>query len=1638
MNSLLKKTTLATAVSLLLPSAAMANVIITEYIEGSSNNKAVEISNIGSTDVDMGAEAYRLSMYTNGSPTAHEERFYDFTGVLAAGQSFVVYNDSADDEFKPVNGAGSSVTWFNGDDALVLSKNGVAVDSLGRVGEDPGSEWTDANNADWGTKEYTLRRMNSVTMGDDVIDDEFPGASNQWVAFPQNTSDGLGCIGEAACSAAPMSPLLITEYIEGSSNNKAVEVTNMTASELDVTGYRIVLYTNGSAEPSDRAYDFTGTLAAGASFVLYNGGADDAFKPANGAESNVTWFNGDDAIVLSLNGEVVDSFGRVGEDPGSEWLDANNADWSSKEYTLRRKASVTVGDTLIDDEFPGSDNQWLAFPQNTSDGLGCGGEGACENVAPANHIVITEYVEGSSNNKAVEISNLGSSDVDLGAMKYAMHLYRNGALEPSPDNTLELTGVLAAGTSFVVYNEGADAEFQFTDPAQGIASTLTWFNGDDAITLTRDGEIVDSFGRVGEDPGSAWTDANNPEWSTQDKTLRRMASVTNGDAVADDEFPGSPNQWLAFETDNWRGLGCPGEDFCPGNDPIPENHLLITEYVEGSDMNRAIELTNKGETAVDLAEMQYALAYYNDGYDGVHSSTPLMGMIEPGASFVVYNSNAAAEFQFPDAGMGDSSVNFTGDDAVVLTIQGRIVDSIGRIGEDPGEGWTDASNEDWSTYNRTLRRLPFVTSGDGDATDAFPGESNQWLAFPIDTASGLGCDGVVACDGSDGSDGPENLMITEYVEGSGNNKVIEITNMGESAVNMAAGNYKLALFVNGDTTESTDRKIFLTATLQPGESFMVYNDSADAAFQFPNNGEASAATFFNGNDAVVLTRNGEVVDSLGRVGEDPSGGWWTDPNDSNFATRDRTLRRKDSITEGDTVVDDAFPGDDNQWVTFPMDTSNGLGCAGEASCNGDDDDSVDPSEVENYVLITEYVEGSGSNKAIELSNVGTVDVDLMLERYRLETYSNGNTLAFNTVNLFGLLKAGSSIVVYNRDAEDSFKKDAPQGIGSNVTFFNGDDAIVLRKGGIQVDSIGQVGSDPGDFWSDANDENFATQNKTIRRKADVMQGDYTLNDAFPGEANEWVTFDNDTFDGLGCMGEMACTGDEVMPEVGAGGGVTFGDCVNCPEISKVAESSMYDATALYGEIAAMDERERMDAIKALLKDSQVSLTYGQVWSVLTFSDQDPENADNIIELYTGNSVAKNMNGSGANANDPNSWNREHVWAKSYGFPGESQAGYTDAHNLRPSNWAMNSTKSNLNFDNGGEEIVLNDMATGNFKDNDSFEPRDEVKGDVARMLFYMHSRYNGVSGDDGSNLELVDMVKTDTSANAEGVVEFGKLCTLWEWHQADGVSDAEVQRNEVVYQYQGNRNPFIDNPDWVRASVAKYCQSFHAPVATIDGPTSMTENQMVTIDASSVVDADFETMPPQKDEESVVAYKWMVPEGIVIGDDEASSISFNAPFIEEATEYTVTLQLTDYWGVSAEQTFTFTVENTNQSAPQASITGPVVANEGATVNLDGTGSSDADGYALTYHWRQLTDSHISFQYDAGSISFTAPQVSADTPIEFELTVTDGEYSSTTTYTVVIEDTAESDDIISGGSMGVASLLMLPLFALRRRKLLKAA
>lgn len=197
--------------------------------------------------------------------------------------------------------------------------------------------------------------------------------------------------------------------------------------------------------------------------------------------------------------------------------------------------------------------------------------------------------------------------------------------------------------------------------------------------------------------------------------------------------------------------------------------------------------------------------------------------------------------------------------------------------------------------------------------------------------------------------------------------------------------------------------------------------------------------------------------------------------------------------------------------------------------------------------------------------------------------------------------------------------------------------------------------------------------------------------------------------------------------------------------------------------------------------SQTKISYAQVWTALQQTDQDPGNASNVVLLYSGRSQSKTSNG--GNADD---WNREHVWPQSHGDFGTAAGPGTDLHHLRPEDVSVNSTRGNKDFDTGGSAVS---ECPGCRTDADSFEPRDAVKGDVARMLMYMAIRYEG--GDGWPDLEL-----NDSTANGSQP-RTGRLSVLLQWHRADPPDSFERRRNEIIFStWQHNRNPFIDHPEY--------------------------------------------------------------------------------------------------------------------------------------------------------------------------------------------------------------------------------------------------
>ena len=166
--------------------ASPSGVFFSEYVEGSSFNKALEIFNGTGSAVDLAAENYRIEVYFNGSSLPGTT--IALTGLIANNDVFVIGEDSADAAILAIADQLTDASLFNGDDAIALFKGTALVDVIGQIGFDPGSEWGSGLTS---TQNNTLRRKSSVTSGDSDGSDPFD-PTIEWEGFAQNTFDGLG------------------------------------------------------------------------------------------------------------------------------------------------------------------------------------------------------------------------------------------------------------------------------------------------------------------------------------------------------------------------------------------------------------------------------------------------------------------------------------------------------------------------------------------------------------------------------------------------------------------------------------------------------------------------------------------------------------------------------------------------------------------------------------------------------------------------------------------------------------------------------------------------------------------------------------------------------------------------------------------------------------------------------------------------------------------------------------------------------------------------------------------------------------------------------------------------------------------------------------------------------------------------------------------------------------------------------------------------------------------------------------------------------------------------------------------------------------------------------------------------------
>lgn len=407
----------------------------------------------------------------------------------------------------------------------------------------------------------------------------------------------------------------------------------------------------------------------------------------------------------------------------------------------------------------------------------------------------------------------------------------------------------------------------------------------------------------------------------------------------------------------------------------------------------------------------------------------------------------------------------------------------------------------------------------------------------------------------------------------------------------------------------------------------------------------------------------------------------------------------------------------------------------------------------------------------------------------------------------------------------------------------------------------------------------------------------------------------------------------------------------------------------------------------------LNITYNDLWSAYqtTDRDYDYDNDGTILDIYSEFPVGPdNYNYpygtsqcSGTSGPEGHCYNREHIIPQSFfnqGLPMRS-----DAHFVRATDGKVNGERGDLPF---GKVATANYTSQNGSKrglsasagySNTVFEPIDEFKGDVARMIFYFVTRYEN---------KMVEFSTGDMLAkNTYPSLQDWELTQLMAWHIQDPVSAAEIRRNNATYTFQGNRNPFIDHPEYVM-------QIWGAQTPDTENPTAAT-NLATSNPTSNSIDL---TWTAATDNVGVVSYSVYV-NGILKTTVPGTSTSTTVTGLSPLTTYNFYLIAKDAFG---------------NSSPQSNIA--------SGVTLDGPVGTGGCG---TENFNTITDNDSSYSeriWTNNGITWKATNTKVDQPIGTTkaITIRTGELTSSSIAGGIKSLTLTTKRIFSGsnGSLNV--------------------
>ena len=351
-------------------------------------------------------------------------------------------------------------------------------------------------------------------------------------------------------------------------------------------------------------------------------------------------------------------------------------------------------------------------------------------------------------------------------------------------------------------------------------------------------------------------------------------------------------------------------------------------------------------------------------------------------------------------------------------------------------------------------------------------------------------------------------------------------------------------------------------------------------------------------------------------------------------------------------------------------------------------------------------------------------------------------------------------------------------------------------------------------------------------------------------------------------------------------------------------------TEYYDTVDTSTPQTLRDSLHEIIDDHQrfpYTSSVTDTWDVLEIADENRDKPDNIITIYRNTTYLKVHGG-----ND--NYNREHTWPKSYGFPDNGPSlnyPYTDMHHLFLADADYNFNRSNKPYDNCSSECVGYETMANNGRGgvggaypadtnwtegaytDGKWETWSGRRGDVARAMMYMDVRYaggtHGVTGSTEPDLILTDdrtLMNQSNTGDNEAVGYMGLLSVLLQWHKEDPVDLVETQHHETVASFQGNRNPFIDHPEWASCVFEDICKAFKINAGLNDAwynPETDGQGFFITVfpdlSAVSIAWFTYDTALPDEGAQANLGdpgHRWITAVGPVNGNQAVMNIDITS------------------------------------------------------------------------------------------------------------------------------------------------------------------